>query len=265
VAEPDKPNPAGTVTISKADLSAIISEQVAAAVAEAQKPVLDMQKTVTALASRAATRPAADVDADLLPRTRGTIVQAEGAVRAQAQVQAFLAFDYRKFLSLAKPFAKAIDTNCKRFGYQQLDAFIQIAHDSGFNPLAVSTAGAEGLAQIMPDNAREWRVDPLDPDAALRALIIHMRQYRVTFTDEIRAGKYPGTNAGPEGVSHAALDLALASWDLGSTKEVENCGGVPPYPETMHYVSMIGGTIRAVLSNSAMRERWIDDWNSLLR
>jgi hypothetical protein len=53
----------------------------------------------------------------------------------------------------------------------------QIGAESGFNPRAVSPAGARGIAQIMPATARGWGVNPDDPDAALDAAAKHMAQY----------------------------------------------------------------------------------------
>jgi hypothetical protein len=53
----------------------------------------------------------------------------------------------------------------------------QIKQESGFNPAARSPAGATGIAQIMPDTARGWGVDPNDPEAALRAAARNMVRY----------------------------------------------------------------------------------------
>jgi len=52
------------------------------------------------------------------------------------------------------------------------DVFLrQIQQESGFNPGAVSEAGALGIAQIMPSTARGWGVNPRDPVASLDALL----------------------------------------------------------------------------------------------
>lgn len=47
----------------------------------------------------------------------------------------------------------------------------QIKQESGFNPKAVSPAGAEGIAQFMPATAAGWNppFDPFDPQASLLA------------------------------------------------------------------------------------------------
>lgn len=46
----------------------------------------------------------------------------------------------------------------------------QIHQESGFNPRAVSPAGAEGIAQFEPATARAMGVDPFDPHAAIAAM-----------------------------------------------------------------------------------------------
>lgn len=53
----------------------------------------------------------------------------------------------------------------------------QIQQESGFNPRARSPAGALGVAQIMPATARGWKVNPLDPTAALDAAARNMAGY----------------------------------------------------------------------------------------
>lgn len=57
----------------------------------------------------------------------------------------------------------------------------QIGAESGFNPTAVSEAGALGIAQIMPSTAKGWGVDPRNPVAALDAAAKNMAAYIKTF------------------------------------------------------------------------------------
>jgi len=49
-----------------------------------------------------------------------------------------------------------------------LDA--QINQESGFNPRARSSAGAEGIAQFMPSTARSMGVNPWDPTSAINGM-----------------------------------------------------------------------------------------------
>jgi soluble lytic murein transglycosylase-like protein len=57
----------------------------------------------------------------------------------------------------------------------------QIDTESGFNPKAISSAGARGIAQIMPDTAKGWGVNPNDPVAALDAAAKNMSGYIKTY------------------------------------------------------------------------------------
>jgi len=53
----------------------------------------------------------------------------------------------------------------------------QIRHESGFNPNARGSSGEVGIAQIMPQTAKGWGVDPTDPVASLNAAAQHMGTY----------------------------------------------------------------------------------------
>jgi len=96
-----------------------------------------------------------------------------------------------------------------------------INQESGWNPSAVSSAGALGIAQIMPSTAQGWNVDPLDPYAALQAASAALKKYH----DEL--GSWP---------------LAFAAYNAGEGA-VQKYGGVPPYSETQNYVQNIASTL----------------------
>ena len=89
--------------------------------------------------------------------------------------------------------------------------------ESGFNPSAVSHAGALGLMQLMPGTARSLGVNPLDPgqavDGAARLLAQDLRTFGST-------------------------ELALAAYNAGPDA-VRRYGGVPPYAETRAYVQRV--------------------------
>jgi hypothetical protein len=97
--------------------------------------------------------------------------------------------------------------------------------ESHGNPEAVSSAGAQGLMQLMPATARRFRVaDPFDPvDNALGA---------ARFLDHLRRWQRDRSGA-PLG-----LPEFLAAYNAGEGA-VDKYHGVPPYPETQEYVRRV--------------------------
>lgn len=94
----------------------------------------------------------------------------------------------------------------------------QLMAESGFDPGAVSPAGAQGIAQFMPATAAAYGLaDPFDPEAAIIAQAHLM-------ADLIRRFGSP--------------ELALAAYNAGPAP-VAACRCVPDYPETRAYVSRI--------------------------
>ena len=90
-------------------------------------------------------------------------------------------------------------------------------HESRFEPTAVSSAGAEGIAQFMPATAAGMGIDPDDPTEAINGAAKLLGSYTSQF------GSYSD---------------ALAAYDAGSSA-VERYGGVPPYAETQAYVPAV--------------------------
>jgi soluble lytic murein transglycosylase-like protein len=76
----------------------------------------------------------------------------------------------------------------------------QINQESGFNPSAVSPAGAIGIAQFEPGTAQTLGIDPANPDQALRGAAALMRSYYDTYGSWALA--LVAYNAGP-GVADA--------------------------------------------------------------
>ena len=92
-----------------------------------------------------------------------------------------------------------------------------VRQESGYNIHALSTAGAYGLAQLMPATAKGLGVNRKDPaqnlDGGARYLAIQYKKF----------GRW---------------DLALAAYNAGPGA-VEKHNGIPPYKETRHYVATI--------------------------
>jgi soluble lytic murein transglycosylase-like protein len=59
----------------------------------------------------------------------------------------------------------------------------QINQESGFDPNAVSSAGAVGIAQFLPSTASGLGINPYDPSDALRSAAQLMSRYQAQYGD----------------------------------------------------------------------------------
>jgi len=91
--------------------------------------------------------------------------------------------------------------------------------ESNFDPTAVSSAGAEGIMQLMPQTAASLGVNPFDPNQAIWGAA------------QLLASK----------LAHfGSVPLALAAYNAGDGA-VEAYGGIPPYAQTQAYVAKVMG------------------------
>ncbi|MDT4994182.1 MAG: hypothetical protein QOH97_4074 [Actinoplanes sp.] len=97
--------------------------------------------------------------------------------------------------------------------------------ESGYDPQAVSGAGAQGLMQLMPGTAAGLGVqDPFDPQDAImggaRLLAQNLREF-------------------------GSVPLALAAYNAGGGA-VRRYGGIPPFAETRAYVPRVQNALAAL-------------------
>lgn len=109
----------------------------------------------------------------------------------------------------------------------------QLEQESGWNPSAVSPAGAQGLSQFMPgtwlgesiDGNGDGIRDPFNPADAIASQAAFMCKLLAAVTADTSLTGDP-------------IDLALAGYNAG-LEAVQRYHGVPPYSETQHYIVRI--------------------------
>jgi soluble lytic murein transglycosylase-like protein len=99
-----------------------------------------------------------------------------------------------------------------------------LLQESAFDPRAISTAGAVGIAQFTIPTARRVGIDPWDPREAIEGCAELLAEYVATY--RVRD---PGQDP---------YALAAAAYNAGPGA-VSAYGGVPPYPETRDYIALI--------------------------
>jgi peptidoglycan DL-endopeptidase CwlO len=115
------------------------------------------------------------------------------------------------------PYADLFSRSASRYGVDASLLAAVASQESGFDARAVSSAGAQGLMQFMPDTARGLGVNALDPGSAIDGAARYLRDLTQQF------GSTP---------------LALAAYNAGPGT-VSRYGGIPPYPETQNYVRSV--------------------------
>jgi len=93
--------------------------------------------------------------------------------------------------------------------------------ESGFDPAAVSPKGAIGVMQLMPATAKALGADANDPQQNIDAGARLLRELLLKYNGDVVK--------------------ALAAYNAGEPA-VDHYQGVPPYPETQHYVNTVVNT-----------------------
>ncbi|MFN0150905.1 MAG: transglycosylase SLT domain-containing protein [bacterium] len=155
---------------------------------------------------------------------------ADGAPRRAATAKA------ERFAARLAAFAEPVMEAAERFGVDPRVIEAVIAKESSGNPRAVSPKGAQGLMQIIPETARELGLsNPFNP----RENILAGTRYLARMLD-----RFGGD-----------LPLALAAYNAGPGA-VSRHGGIPPYRETIRYVSEVlslVGDLKSASRNAAMK------------
>jgi cell wall-associated NlpC family hydrolase len=128
-------------------------------------------------------------------------------------------------VSGATPYAGVINAAAARTGVPATLIAAVAKQESGFDPSATSKVGAQGIMQLMPATAKGLGVtDPLDAAQSINAGASYLASLLQRF----------GGNT----------TLAVAAYNAGPGA-VLKYGGVPPYPETQHYVRNVLSQLEA--------------------
>ena len=122
-----------------------------------------------------------------------------------------------------------IEKNARARGLDAALVKAVVAVESAFEPAAVSTKGAIGLMQVMPETGARYGVASdskrtleqklLDPDLNLRIGTTHLHDLLTLFAND--------------------LELALAAYNAGEQAVAHYANRIPPYPETLEYVKLV--------------------------
>ena len=125
------------------------------------------------------------------------------------------------FAVVASAMAHHVVETAERYQVDPLLVDSVIRVESGYNPVAVSSKGARGLMQLMPQTARRLSVrNSFDALENIDGGVRYLKYLLSMFGDQ-----------DPR--------LALAAYNAGEGAVIKH-GGVPPYAETIQYVSRVG-------------------------
>jgi soluble lytic murein transglycosylase-like protein len=126
---------------------------------------------------------------------------------------------------LIRMYRPIIEAAAKSHGVETALVHAVITAESGYNPRAVSRAGAQGIMQLMPDTARRFGVqNSFDPTDNIHGGVKYLRELLTLFNGD--------------------KELALAGYNAGENAVIRHGRRIPPYAETVNYVPKVLGLYR---------------------
>jgi hypothetical protein len=118
------------------------------------------------------------------------------------------------------PLAEVVEQTARKYDVDPLLVHAVIQVESGYNPVAISPAGARGLMQLIPSTARRFGVgNVFKITENLEGGVRYLRYLLDLFAPDER--------------------LAIAAYNAGEAA-VMKYNGIPPFPETINYVYQVG-------------------------
>jgi soluble lytic murein transglycosylase-like protein len=117
-------------------------------------------------------------------------------------------------------FERLIGANARRYNLAPELLHAVIRAESAYDHTAVSSAGAQGLMQLMPGTAARYGVkDSFNPADNVRGGAAYLRDLLDMFDQDLR--------------------LALAGYNAGENAVIKHGRRIPPYDETQNYVRIV--------------------------
>lgn len=126
---------------------------------------------------------------------------------------------YGNYKRNKKRYSVYVDAAATRYNVDEPLVHAIIHAESYYNPVAVSSAGAVGLMQLMPATAKRFGVnDRQNPEQNINGGVRYFSELMALFKGD--------------------LSLSLAAYNAGENA-VKRYGRIPPYPETQNYVRKV--------------------------
>lgn len=127
---------------------------------------------------------------------------------------------------LIRRYSPIIETASRDHGVDIALVHAVITAESGYNPSAVSRAGARGLMQLMPGTAERFGVkNIMDPTENIHGGVKYLRVLLTQFNGN--------------------KELAIAAYNAGENAVIRYGNRIPPYAETTHYVPKVLGLYKS--------------------
>jgi soluble lytic murein transglycosylase-like protein len=127
----------------------------------------------------------------------------------------------------AERYAELVDAASSAHGVEAELVHAVIFAESSYDARAVSSAGASGLMQLMPETAKRHGVrDVFDPADNIRGGVKHLKLLLELFKGNV--------------------ELAVAAYNAGENAVIRAGNRIPPYPQTARYVPKVIGHYRGL-------------------